>query len=159
MKVRTRKLLSAAAVAVLAAATSAKAEDTCKGEPGDGAAKLTVEATGLHSADGEVAVTVYPNDEYRFMAPGGKLARVRTPAARPATRACFWLPPGVYAVAIYHDEDGDHAFARDNLGRPAEGFGFSNDAPAAGGLPPLSAARFRLPPGGLTIRIRMRYLN
>ena len=158
MKVRTRILFTIAAAAALAAA-SARADDACEGSSGAGAARLTVETHGLASADGEVAVTLYPDDPARFMAPGGKFLRKRTQTVLPVTRACFWAPPGVYAVAVYHDENGDHDFERDALGRPAEGFGFSNDAPAAQGLPDFDAVRFRLPPGGKTIRIKMRYLR
>lgn len=156
MKARIRLSLAATVVATLAGAATAHA-DACKGSPGDGAVRLAVETTHLKSAKGEVAVTVYPDDVRRFLARGGKLARVRTPAAAPVTRTCFWLPPGVYAVAVYHDQDGDHDFDRDGLGRPVEGFGFSNDAPARLGLPAFADVRFRLPPGGKTISLKMRY--
>lgn len=122
-----------------------------------GAAKLTVATSSLRSAEGEVAVTVYPDDPKRFLAKGGKLARVRTSAVQPVTRACFWLPPGAYAVAVYHDENGNRAFDRTMLGVPREGYGFSNDAPASNGLPSFASVRFRLPAAGRTINVHMRY--
>jgi uncharacterized protein (DUF2141 family) len=152
-----RLFLAVAVTATLAAVAEARAAETCEGQSGGGNAKLTVETSSLRATRGEVAVTVYPDDERRFLARGGKLARVRAPAASPVTRACFWLPPGTYAVAVYHDEDGDHDFARDALGRPIEGYGFSNDAPARMGLPVFADVRFHLPSGGRTLRIRMRY--
>lgn len=117
---------------------------------------LTVEATGLRSSKGEVAFTVYANDRKRFLAKGGKLLRTRVPAAAPVTRACFWLPPGKYAVAQYHDENGDHDFNRVLL-VPKEGFGFSNDVSTAFGRPSLENARFTVPAGRSTMRMRMRY--
>lgn len=156
MKAGTR-LIATTAFAILALAAGHASAADCDGTPGDGAAKLTVATSSLKSADGEVAVTVYPDDAKRFLAKGGKLARVRTPAVLPVTPACFWLPPGAYAVAVYHDENGDHAFARDLLGRPKEGYGFSNDAPANMGLPAFTAVRFKLPAGGRTISVHMRY--
>lgn len=158
MKATTRKLLTgAAAAAALLASASARAEAACEGRPGRGAVRLTVEVTGVRAPTGEVAVTVYPDDADRFMAPGGKLMRVRTPATAPVTRACFWAPPGVYAVAAYHDKNGNRDFDRDPLGRPAEGFGFSNNAPARYGLPAFKAVRFRAPQGGGAISLRLRY--
>lgn len=152
-----RQFLAVAVIATFACGAGAQAAERCEGQSGGGAVKLTVETTSLRAAQGEVATTVYPDDVRKFLARGGKLARVRTPAVSPITRACFWLPPGHYAVAVYHDQDGDHDFARDALGRPVEGFGFSNDAPARLGLPAFADVRFHLPPGGRTIRVKMRY--
>ena len=157
MKARTRWLLAISAAALaLTAAASASAE-SCEGAPGGGAVKLTVDTSSLRAAQGEVAVTVYPDDSERFLAPHGKLLRARVPTTLPVTQACFWLPPGVYAVAVYHDQNGDHAFNRDMLGRPVEGFGFSNDPPAKSSVPAFEAVRFKLPAGGKTITLHMRY--
>jgi len=152
-----RQFLAVAVAATVVGVGAAHAAEPCEGRLGGGTVKLTVETVNLRAPEGEVAVTVYPDDVRRFLARGGKLARVRTPAVSPVTRACFWLPPGHYAVAVYHDQDGDHDFARDGLGRPIEGFGFSNDAPARLGLPAFADVRFQLPPGGRTIRVKMRY--
>ena len=84
--------------------------------------------------------------------------KVRTRAVAPTTRACFNLPEaGTYAVVIYHDADGDSDFDRSAIGRPTEGFGFSNDAPARLGLPSFRSVRFAVTPGDNTIRIQTRY--
>lgn len=123
---------------------------------GTGAATLSVAATNLRNAKGEVVFTVYPDDRKRFLAKGGKFARLRAPAAAPVTTACFRLPAGHYAIAIYHDENGDHDFNR-TLFVPKEGFGFSNDAPTTFGLPPFDKVRFAVPAAGTTMRMRMRY--
>lgn len=127
----------------------------CTGQP-NGTVRLDVIATDLRTGNGEVAFTVYPDDRSRFLAKGGKLLRVRVPAKAPATQACFLLPPGSYAIAQYHDENGDHAFNR-TLFVPKEGFGFSNDAPTSVGLPSLAQARFTVGSNGGTMRMRMRY--
>jgi uncharacterized protein (DUF2141 family) len=119
---------------------------------------LTVQVTGVRKAKGEVAVTLYPDQAGRFLAPGGKLARERTAAIAPTTSACFWLPSaGGYAVAVYHDANADHDFNRTLIGMPVEGFGFSNDAPTKTGLPAFKQARFHAAGAQTVIRIRMRY--
>lgn len=144
-------------IAGLAAVLPASAwAQACTGPAPPGATRLVVEAANLRNGAGEVAFTVYPDDKRRFLARGGKLLRVRVPATAPVTRACFNLRPGSYAVAQYHDENADHDFNR-TLFAPTEGFGFSNDAPTSIGLPSLAAARFKLPSGGRTLRMRMRY--
>ncbi|WP_411289338.1 DUF2141 domain-containing protein [Phenylobacterium sp.] len=130
----------------------------CEGQPG--ASTLTVQVSGVRAARGQVAMTVYPDMATRFLAPGGKLARVRPKAQAPVTSACFNLArPGYYAVAVYHDADADSDFDRTVVGLPAEGFGFSNDPPTPAALPPLRAVRFPVGPGDNTIRIRLRYLR
>jgi uncharacterized protein (DUF2141 family) len=142
------------AAVALVAPLQASAAEACEGAPGNGAAKLVLEATTMHNAVGEVAFTVYPDDKSRFLSKGGKLVRARVSAGTP--RACFWLKPGYYAVAQYHDENSDHNFNR-TLFMPKEGFGFSNDAPTSVGLPSFEAVRFVLPAGGSTVRMKMRY--
>lgn len=139
--------------AFLLSSAPASAE-TCVGTPGGGAARLILEATTLHNRTGEVAFTVYPDDKSRFLSKGGKLARARVSAVEP--RACFWLPPGYYAIAQYHDENSDHKFNR-TLFTPKEGYGFSNDAPTTIGLPSFAATRFQLPANGRIVRMTMRY--
>ncbi|MDQ0836252.1 DUF2141 domain-containing protein [Sphingomonas faeni] len=151
MKTVVSSILGAA---MLLIPMQAHAAEACEGMPGNGNAKLTVEATTMHNAVGEVAFTVYPDDKRRFLAKGGKLARARVPADNP--RACFWLKPGHYAIAQYHDENSDHDFNR-TLFAPKEGFGFSNDAPTSIGLPSFDAARTALAPSGTTVRMKMRY--
>jgi uncharacterized protein (DUF2141 family) len=91
-----------------------------------------VTVTGARRAAGNVTVTLYGARREDFLARGRRLARQRVPLAAAATaaHACFALSaPGDYALAVYHDENDDHDFNRTALGLPAEGYGFSNDAP------------------------------
>ena len=147
-------ILMALGAAAVLAPVQARAAETCEGTPGNGNAKLILEATTLHNRVGEVAFTIYPDDKKRFLAKGAKLARARVSAANP--RACFWLKPGYYAIAQYHDENSDHDFNR-TLFMPKEGFGFSNDAPTSIGLPSFESARTALPASGTVVRMKMRY--
>lgn len=115
--------------------------------------------SGARSGAGNVTVTLYGPRREDFLARGRRLARLRVPlAGAGSAEACFALSaPGDYAVAVYHDENGDHDFNRNAVGLPAEGYGFSNDAPAAFGLPDFDKVRFAVPPGGSRVPIRLRY--
>ncbi len=155
MTFRFSPFLAAAGMFGLALSSPVVAQ-SCAGVHAAGTARLDTMVSGLRSAQGEVAFTVYPDDRRRFLSKGGKLARVRVPAVAPTTQACFWLPPGGYEVAIYHDENGDHDFNR-TLFMPKEGFAFSNDASTTFGLPKMEDTRIALPVGGTTIRMKMRY--
>jgi uncharacterized protein (DUF2141 family) len=155
MKGRTAAFVLASA---LAAAAPALADQGCAGTRGVSSVRLTAQVNGVRPAQGEVAITVYPDDKRRFLAKGGKLARERV-RAQSSVKACFWVLPGTYAVAVYHDKDGDRDFDRNLVGMPVEGFGFSNDPETKVGLPSLSAVRFRVGPGGGSVPIQMRYLR
>lgn len=151
-----RSALSAAAATVLwLGASPALARDDCEGQ---GSTRLIVQISSLTSGVGEVAVTVYPSDPRKFLAPSGKLLRVRVKASAPVTRVCFNLPrPDAYAVAVYHDANANRDFDRNRLGMPTEGFGFSNDAPTKFGVPSFDAARVAVKAGETLLRVRMRY--
>lgn len=155
MKVRTG--LAAAAFAVVAsAAAPALAAEVCAGKPSEH--RLTVSVSNIRAAKGEVAITIYPDDPKRFLAPKGKLLRQRVPAKAPTTSACFYLPAsGFYAIAVYHDANADEDFNRNIVGMPTEGYGFSNDAPTKVGLPAYNTVRFRVPAGASRTSLRMRY--
>lgn len=169
MEVRSALFASVLAVfAVLAGPSSA--DDSASGEgaaamvghrPCEGrptGTRLIVQVGRLRSNQGEVAVTLYPPDARRFLAPHGKLLRVRAKADAPMTQACFYLPrPDAYAIAVYHDANGNRDFDRNAVGLPIEGFAFSNDAPSTIGAPTFQAARFIAKPGDTILRVKMRY--
>ena len=158
MHVPTVRLASVLAGALLLTATAVAAQtpEACVGAPAG--ARLRLEVTHVRAAQGKMVITVYPDDASRWLAHNGKLARVRVPARAPVTDGCFELPgPGRYAVAVYHDSNGNDRFDRTLVGLPAEGYGFSNDVPTPTGLPPFEKVRFTVKPGETTVRIALRY--
>ncbi|MFK7985195.1 MAG: DUF2141 domain-containing protein [Sandaracinaceae bacterium] len=55
------------------------------------------------------------------------------------------VTPGEYAVAVFHDENGNNDLDRNLFGIPSEGTGASNDAHNMFGPPSYEDARFTLP--------------
>jgi uncharacterized protein (DUF2141 family) len=55
------------------------------------------------------------------------------------------VPPGEYAIAAFHDENGNNGLDRNFLGIPSEGTGASNDARGFMGPPRYDDARFQFP--------------
>ena len=150
----THVIVVAALTAAIVTSGDARAAE-CEGKPSE--TRLSVDVMAVRAARGEVAITIYPDDARRFLAPGRKLLRVRAPARAPKTTACFFLPaPGFYAAAVYHDANGDQDFNRTLIGMPAEDFGFSNDAPTPFGLPAFKTVRFQARQGETKITIRLR---
>ena len=98
------------------------------------AATVAVEIAGLRSADGVVRVAIF--DQPEDFPRGRELTGQNVPAAEGSVTAVFpGLPPGRYAIAFYHDEDGNGEFDTNFIGLPMEGYGFSNDAPVVFGPP------------------------
>lgn len=119
---------------------------------------LNIVADGLRNGSGVLAITVYADNPSKFLIKHGSLYVGRVDATAGTTRGCIFLPkPGVYAIALYHDENGDGRFDRTGLGLPAEGFGFSNNPATLAGLPQFRSVRLNVPKAGLTSRIQMKY--
>ena len=152
--VRAAALALAASAALSTPALAAPAG--CLGAPSD--TWLNVSVEGLRSGRGLLTVALYPDNPRQFLAKGGTIKNNRFDATAPVTRACIFVPkPGVYAIAVYHDEDSSRKLNRSALGLPTEGFGFSNNPATVAGLPAFRSVRLNVPKTGLTTHIRMRY--
>lgn len=152
-----RKFFVATGLAFLAAAaTAAPAQTNCTGPASP--VRLYVDVENVRAAQGLIAVTLYADDSRRFLARRGSLYVGRTPARAPATRICIHLPSvGTYALAVYHDADGNRRFNRNAIGMPAEGFGFSNNPRVLFGIPAFRSVRLSVPRNGMSTRVRLRY--
>ena len=121
------------------------------------AAELAVEVRGLRSDAGEVRVGLFDRPE-TFATDQGKIAEiVLRPSEGVAQGAFANLPPGTYAIAAYHDENGNRSFDKGLFGWPLEGYGFSNDAPVFLGAPPFARAAFPVGTEGARVVFRMVY--
>jgi len=67
------------------------------------------------------------------------------------------VPPGEYAVALFHDEDDNEKMKSNLLGMPKEGFGFSNDASAKFGPPSFKDAMITVGETDMTIEVNLNY--
>jgi len=66
------------------------------------------------------------------------------------------LPIGQYAVALFHDADGNGKLSTNILGMPKEGYAFSNNASSFLGVPGFKDASFYLR-RDTTIKIDMKH--
>lgn len=152
--------LALAALVATAAPTAASAPAAppagCTG-PASGT-WLNVVVDNVRNGNGVIAITLYADDSSKFLVKRGSLYVGRVDATPGTTRGCIFVPkPGVYALALYHDENRDGRFDRTGLGLPAEGYGFSNNPATLAGLPQFRSVRLNVPKPGLTSRIGMKY--
>lgn len=124
---------------------------------GDGAtATLVVVATGLESDRGAVLFHLArTREQFEDDAPGFRGGEAAPRGGRAAVTFSD-LPPGAYAVKLFHDENGNGKLDFAFYGPPAERIGYSNGARARFGPPRWDDARFGLEPAGVTLEIPVR---
>lgn len=80
------------------------------------------------------------NDKGRLI---GVTMRAKT---GPQSIGFFQLPPGDYAVLVFHDENDNGVLDKSRSGRPTEGYGFSNNAEGFFSAPSWRAASVTIEP-------------
>jgi uncharacterized protein (DUF2141 family) len=120
--------------------------------------RLRVHVLGLRNDHGDVRCSLFSSAE-DFPNNGDLMAKTTTALIADRTATCEFtrVAPGVYAVVLFHDENGDGTFNRNWIGLPEEGYGFSNDAPAHFHPPRFDEASFSFAGGTLEIPINIRY--
>jgi uncharacterized protein (DUF2141 family) len=161
-RLRAAAALTATAIAatVMSGSTAASANTNapnCAGPVSDTWINVTVD--GVRNGNGLMAVTLYADEPRKFLVKKGSMYVGRVDATAPETRMCLFVPkPGVYALAVYHDEDSSRNIKRSGvLGLPEEGFGFSNNPPTIASIPSFRSVRLNISKTGLSTRIHLKY--
>jgi len=150
-----RALRSAAALLCLALAAPGRADGPAAGA---GGATLVVLVEGLKDDAGSVHAALYASED-GFPTRAEKAVRqADAPIQGGRARLVFeGIAPGGYAVAAYHDENGDGKLDTGFLGIPTEGLAASNDAKGFMGPPSFEKARVEVGPGETRITVRVSY--
>jgi uncharacterized protein (DUF2141 family) len=122
------------------------------------AAVLRVRAVNLRNSTGQVICTLFdtpsafPSDSSRA------LRQVAVPIKDQAAVCEFaGIPPGTYALVMFHDENSNGKFDRNWFGLPKEGYAFSNNVRPVFAPPSFKAAAFYYPGGDVWLTVVMRY--
>ena len=122
--------------------------------------KLTVRVTGLRNNKGMVFFALFRSEE-GFPVDASQAFRKMQATIEPQTLTAQVsfdnLPPGIYAVSIFHDENGNGQLDKNMLGIPKEGYGASNNPKKAMRPPKFAEARFDLNQPEQTIEIKPIY--
>jgi uncharacterized protein (DUF2141 family) len=126
--------------------------------PAAGGSTLVVEVEGLKDDRGKVHASLYASEDGFPTKPEKALRQVDVSITGGRARVVFeGIPPGGYAVAAYHDENGDGKLDTGFLGIPTEGLASSNDAKGFMGPPSFEKARVVVGPGENRITVRISY--
>ena len=116
---------------------------------------LTLLIDGVRNDAGTIRVALY-RSAAEFPTAEGTWLKVAVAARQGTTEvAVADLPPGIYGIAAFHDENDNDAFDTDFLGLPNEGFGFGNDAEVGFGPPDFADAAITILAGAETVTTRL----
>jgi uncharacterized protein (DUF2141 family) len=123
--------------------------------PGD---VMRVQVIGLRNDTGRVGCSLF-NDPAGFPRDRSKILRHIWAPIRNRRALCRFdgLPPGTYAVVVFHDENSNGKFDTNMLGIPKEGYGFSRDAPVRFHAPSFKSCAFGFDGKRIDQVIKMRY--
>src|SRR5208282_4902555 len=121
------------------------------------AAELTITVENIRSDKGQIRISVYTSAAEWPDKPTKDHSQAK-PAQAGSVVFKYDLPPGVYAVNAFHDENNNGKFATNFIGLPLEGYGFSNDVrPNLLSAPSFNKAAFELLPVGGVIHFSLIY--
>ena len=118
---------------------------------------ISVPVSALRNNNGDVrcglynSATTFPKSGQQFM---GAIAPI---ANQQATCVFNNVPPGTYAVALFHAEKGETTLRTGFFGQPEEGYGFSRDATGSMGPPAFNAAAYAYAGGGTSWPVKIIY--
>ena len=121
------------------------------------ASDLEIIVDNLRNSSGFIRFALY-NKEYGFPENQHKIDKIDIQLESQKMKAAFKnLSPGTYAVAVFHDENGNNEFDKNFFSFPLEGFGFSNNARVFFGPPAFEEAAIEIEDIRKTIKIEMNY--
>lgn len=120
------------------------------------AGDVVVEVTGVASSEGSVLCALHPEGS-PFPGTGPGVVTASAPAD-PGGAACRFtdVAAGTYAIAVFHDANGNQELDTNFIGIPREDWAVSNDARPAVGAPRFRDAALQIPKAGGTVRISLK---
>lgn len=118
---------------------------------------ISVPVNGLRNSNGDVRCGLF-NSAATFPKSGQEFQGVVASIAnQQATCAFNNVPPGTYAVALFHAEKGETKMRTGFFGQPEEGYGFSRNATGSMGPPAFNAAAYSYAGGNTSWPVTITY--
>jgi uncharacterized protein (DUF2141 family) len=119
---------------------------------------ITVTATNFRNAKGMAGIALFASEEGFPPDAQQALRTARVEIAAGEARTTFdRVPPGNYAIAVFHDENDNNRLDANWLGVPREGWGVSNNVRGQRGPPRFDEASFELRDQDITIEVKIGY--
>jgi len=118
---------------------------------------ITVAVEGVRNDKGTVRCGLY-NSPNGFREPGKEYKGVAAPIAGGRANCVFDnVPPGTYAVAVFHAENNETVLQTGMFGKPKQGYGFTRDAKGTMGPPSFNSAAYAYQGGATTWPVKLEY--
>jgi uncharacterized protein (DUF2141 family) len=116
---------------------------------------VELRVNGFRSSDGRLRAALHDRDA-GFPSKGG-LQFATAEITDGEAKIVFTVPPGVYAISCFHDENGNGQLDTNWLGRPKEGICASNDAGGRRGPPKFRDAKLTVGEDGVRQTVKLVY--
>ena len=114
---------------------------------------------GLHSDRGRIVCALFAAaDDFPKRIDRAFARTTAQIMARHATCEFPNVPAGIYAISVFHDENGNGKLDTNWLGIPREGVGASNNPKPRMGPPKFAAAKFQHSEDSMDVEIVVHYL-
>jgi uncharacterized protein (DUF2141 family) len=122
------------------------------------AGTLTGQLTNLRGGRGACYLALFASAQGFPRQTDQAVRTLRVPVSAATASFSFdKLPPSTYALAVYHDENGNGQLDKNFFGLPTERYGFSNNARSMMFFPPsFSAARFAVTGAEAALVVKLR---
>ncbi len=118
---------------------------------------ISVAVEGLRNDKGMVRCGLYAS-AVGFREPGKEMKGVAVPISGGKATCVFNdVPPGSYAVAVFHAENNETQLETGMFGKPKQGFGVSRDAKGSFGPPSFDAAAYKYTGGSSVWPVHIEY--
>lgn len=152
MPARFPRDISAEFIDVIAGVPIMKDPESC----GKGLLEIGVTVENVAKEKGLIVADLHDDVKENFLVWDKVVLRVRATPKKGQTKFCIPLTkPGDYAIAIYHDKNGNTKFDKNFLGIPSEHFGMSNNPKFGLKSPKFEEAVFTVPENGTDITINL----
>lgn len=118
---------------------------------------ISIAVSGLRNNNGDVRCGLF-NSAATFPKSGQEFRGVVAPIANQQATCVFNdVPPGTYAIALFHAEKGETKMRTGFFGQPEEGYGFSRNATGGMGPPAFNAAAYSYAGGNTSWPVTITY--
>jgi len=118
---------------------------------------ISVPVSGLRNNTGDVRCGLF-NSAATFPKDGQEFQGVAAPIVNQQATCTFTnLPPGTYAVALFHAAPGQTVMKKGMFGQPLDGYGFSRNATIGMGPPAFNAAAYSYAGGATSWPVTITY--
>ncbi len=118
---------------------------------------ISVQVDGLRNDQGTVRCGLYASAK-GFREPGKEFKGVAAPISGGKATCVFAdIPPGTYAVAVFHAEHNEAQLETGMFGKPKQGYGFSRDAKGSFGPPSFESAAYSYSGGATAWPVHIQY--